>query len=84
MWRLLTGNPAEVDVLTTPMANSSMKNDPKHWRQLAQEARAAADQLDDPVAKRTMLEIAESYEELASIAEKSIASKWLPSGFPID
>lgn len=57
------------------MANSSIKNDPKHWRQLAQEARAAADQFNDPDAKRTMLEIAEGYEELASIAEKSIASK---------
>ena len=57
------------------MANSSMKDDPKHWRQLAQEARAAADQLDDPDARRTMLEIAESYEELASIAERKNGTK---------
>jgi hypothetical protein len=52
------------------MARSSLKDDPKHWRQLAREARAAADQLDDPEAKRTMLEIAENYEQLASLAEK--------------
>jgi hypothetical protein len=57
------------------MINASMHDDPKHWRQLAQEARAAADRLDDPDAKRTMLEIAEGYEELASIAEKNISSQ---------
>jgi hypothetical protein len=50
------------------MVNAT-NHDPKHWRQLAQEARAAADRLDDAAAKRTMLEIAESYQELAEIAE---------------
>ena len=64
-----------MDVLTPPMANSSTKDDPKHWRQLAQEARAAADRLDDPDARKTMLEIAESYEELASIAENNSGAK---------
>ncbi|MFZ1103411.1 MAG: hypothetical protein WAN86_11310 [Hyphomicrobiaceae bacterium] len=52
-----------------------MNDDPKHWRQLAQEARASADQLDDPDAKKTMLEIAQGYEQLAVLAEKKIASK---------
>lgn len=56
------------------MANTS-KDGPKHWRRLAQEARAVADQLDDSDAKRTLLEIAEGYEELAEIAEKRLASK---------
>jgi hypothetical protein len=56
------------------MSDTSLKDDPRHWRQLAQEARAAADQLDDPVAKRLMLEIAASYEELASIAERKKGS----------
>jgi hypothetical protein len=64
-----------MDVLTQPMANSSMQDDPKHWRQLAQEARAAAGQLDDLDAKRMLLEIAEGYDELAAIAERRIASK---------
>jgi hypothetical protein len=51
-------------------------NDPAHWRQRAQEARGIADQLDDPAAKRAMLEIAQSYEQLAAIAEKrAIAGK---------
>jgi hypothetical protein len=52
-----------------------MKDDPKHWRQLAQDAREAADRLDDPVAKRTMLEIAEGYDELASILEERKTAK---------
>jgi hypothetical protein len=51
------------------------KDDPKRWRRLAREARATADQFDDPVAKKTMLEIAEGYEQLASLAEQKGASK---------
>jgi hypothetical protein len=56
------------------MARTPLQDDPKHWRQLAQDARAAAAQLDDPDAKKTMLEIAEGYDQLASNAEKRIAS----------
>jgi hypothetical protein len=52
---------------------SPLQDDPKHWRQLAQHARAAADELDDPDARRTMLEIADGYDQLASIAEKKEA-----------
>lgn len=62
-------------MLITPMTRSSLQDDPKHWRQLAQDARATADQLDDPDAKKTMLEIAEGYDQLASSAEKRMASK---------
>lgn len=62
-------------VLTPPMARSSLKDDPKHWRQLAEDARAMADRLDDPDAKKTMQEIAEGYEQLASIAERKTASQ---------
>jgi hypothetical protein len=69
------GNPFGVAVLIPPMVHSLWKDDPKHWRLLAHDARAAADQLDDPDAKRTMLEIAEGYEQLASLAEKKTASK---------
>ena len=45
-------------------------DDPEHWRQRAKESRALAGQLDDPTAKQTLLEIAQSYEELAELAEK--------------
>jgi hypothetical protein len=57
------------------MAHPSMKDDPMHWRQLAHDARSAADQLGDPESKKTLLEIAEGYEQLALIAEKKIAPK---------
>ena len=50
-------------------------NDPTHWRQRAEEARRVADQLDDPIAKETMLAIAQSYEQLAVLAEAKIAPK---------
>ena len=40
-------------------------NDPKHWRDRAEEARTVADELTDPDSKRRMLRIAENYEELA-------------------
>jgi hypothetical protein len=68
-------NPARPAVLITPMARSPSQDNPTHWRQLAQDARATAKQLDDPDAKRTMIEIAENYEQLASIAERKMASK---------
>lgn len=68
-------NLARIGVLITPMTRSSLQDNPTHWRQLAQDARATAKQLDDPHAKRTMLEIAENYEQLASIAERKMASR---------
>jgi hypothetical protein len=49
---------------------SNPLNDPAHWGQRAQEARQIADQLDDPIAKQEMLEIAEHYEQLAAITEQ--------------
>lgn len=45
-----------------------MKDDPVHWRQRAQEARAEADTLEDATAKKTMLEIAAAYDRLALLA----------------
>jgi hypothetical protein len=54
----------------TEHANADLLNDPAHWRQRAQEARRIADQLHDPAAKHTMLEVAQNYEQLATIAEK--------------
>jgi hypothetical protein len=47
-------------------------NDPKHWRERAEEARAHADRMSDAEAKRMMLEIAEDYEKLARRAEERL------------
>jgi hypothetical protein len=41
----------------------------ERWRTLAAEARAAADEMTDPEAKRTLLNIADGYERLARRAE---------------
>jgi predicted Rossmann-fold nucleotide-binding protein len=47
-------------------------NDPKHWRERAEEARTVADQTIDTDSKRRMLRIAEDYEELARRAERRL------------
>ena len=52
------------------MIKPSLANDPAHWQRRAEEARRLADQLDDPIAKKAMRDIALSYEHLAALAEK--------------
>jgi hypothetical protein len=50
-------------------------NDPKHWRDRAEEARTIADDITDPDSKRKMLRIAEDYEELERRAEKRLRDR---------
>ena len=54
--------------------------DAKHWRARAEEARVHADEMDDPVARGTMLKIADEYEKLAQRAEARERGKRTPSG----
>jgi hypothetical protein len=44
------------------------------WRAKAEEARTLAEQATDPQVRLAMLKIAESYEHLAAIAERSAAA----------
>jgi hypothetical protein len=52
-----------------------LRDNAEHWRARAAEARATADQLDDAVARRTMLRIAASYDKLAQKAEERTGPK---------
>ena len=51
------------------MTATPIINDSSHWRRRAADAYRLADQLDDPLAKNEMLDIARSYEKLAVLAE---------------
>lgn len=48
-------------------------DNPKHWRDRAEEARAQAEQMTDEAARSGMLQIAKSYDEIARHAEERIA-----------
>jgi len=50
-------------------------NDPKYWRERADEARTVADQTNDPKSKRKMLRIVKDYEELARRAERRLKQR---------
>jgi hypothetical protein len=45
-----------------------MKDRTAEWLKLAEEARAIADGMRDPVSKKTMMDIATAYEGLATVA----------------
>lgn len=52
---------------------TTLFDNPQHWRERAREARAIAEQVNEPDAKRMMLEIAQTYEQLAERAEARAA-----------
>ena len=45
---------------------------PEYWRGRGEEARFMAESLDDPEAKREMLEVAASYERIAARVERTV------------
>jgi hypothetical protein len=57
------------------MPNHSI-NDPTHWLDRAKEARALAEHIGDPEAKRTMLKNAADYERLAKRAKERAEGRW--------
>jgi hypothetical protein len=50
-------------------------NDPKHWQERAEEARAMAEQLTDEKSRDAMLRIAKDYDKLAERAEVRLRGK---------
>jgi len=51
--------------MTTP---TQQEDAPAYWRRRAEEARRAAAGMVDPISKKTLLDIANAYEELATSA----------------
>jgi hypothetical protein len=49
---------------------SHLFDDPKHWRQRAEQARALAEQMSDLASREMMLGIVKDYEQLAERAEQ--------------
>jgi hypothetical protein len=55
-------------------ALTTNEDDPMHWRRCAEEARRHAEKIVDPVARKVLNEIAEAYEQLATLAEGKLAT----------
>jgi hypothetical protein len=56
----------------------SFIEDPKHWQQRAEEARAIADQISDIRARAAMRQIADNYELVAKRAKEQMIG-WRPN-----
>lgn len=54
---------------------SHVFDDPKHWRQRAEQARGLAEQMGDAASREMMLQIAKDYEQLAEQAEQRAKKK---------
>jgi hypothetical protein len=54
-------------------APRSTLDDPEHWRERAEKARAVAEKLSNPTAKAAMLSIAEQYERQGEDARQRVA-----------
>jgi hypothetical protein len=55
--------------------NYKPDNDPLEWSHRAEEARAMADGMNDPGARKTLIGIAETYEAMLKRAEEKILAK---------
>jgi hypothetical protein len=70
-----------ISVVTVPLGSQAARgglmtkklfHDPQHWHDRAEDARQVAAQILDPISRRKMLEIAESYKSLARRAAKRL------------
>jgi hypothetical protein len=57
-----------------------MLDDPAHWRERAIEARSLAEEMQDPVARRMMSEIAEQYARMAEWVARRQSEDREPTG----
>jgi hypothetical protein len=55
--------------------SGTFRDDPKHWRLRAEEARVCAKLIGDPESRRAMLEIADQYERIAKRTEETMTKK---------
>jgi hypothetical protein len=55
---------------------------PAYWLRRAEDARRTAEEMVDPVSKRTLLDIARAYEELARFAASKQGTDTEPSQEP--
>ena len=63
----MLASPNDVEVLS---ASVDFMDDPRYWHNRAEEARAMADEVIDPVAKSSMLDTEKHYERIAEFAEQ--------------
>ena len=59
--------------------SGTFRDDLKHWRLRAEEARVSAELISDPESKRAMLEIADQYERIAKRTEDRTNSSKMPA-----
>jgi hypothetical protein len=59
---------------------SALIENTEHWRARADQARSMAERLSDREDKRTLLDIARSYDQLAEHAEVRATAKATPRG----
>jgi hypothetical protein len=62
--------PKDMPAHCDEQAGSAPMPDAQYWRDRAEEVRASAEAMHDPVARQTLLKIAEEYERLAERAAR--------------
>jgi hypothetical protein len=74
---LKSATPIEAELFPHPGLSmpSHIFDDPEHWRQRAEQARALAEQMNDTASREMMLGIAKDYERLAEQAEQRAQEK---------
>jgi hypothetical protein len=55
------------------MPATTLFSDPEHWRQRAEAIRTLASEMEDALARETMLQVVRDYERLAVSAEERLA-----------